>query len=50
MLVCLSFLDLTAGSMKLAAFWVVASCRLVKLSDVLEVLAASISRTIALRQ
>jgi hypothetical protein len=39
------FQVLTAASKKMAAFWVVAPCSLVKFTEVLEVLAASIIST-----
>jgi hypothetical protein len=41
------FQVLKAASMKVAVFWVVALCSLVEVTDVSEVLAASIIRAIA---
>jgi hypothetical protein len=42
------FQALAGASMKMAAFWVVVPCSLVKFTDVSEVLAASIIRAISL--
>jgi hypothetical protein len=41
---CWTFQVLTAASMKMAVFWDVALCSLVKVTDVSEVLSASIIR------
>jgi hypothetical protein len=42
----MTFEVLTAGSMQMAVFWVVASCNVIEVTDVSMALASSIIRTV----